>query len=111
VNVDCYATDDSTNLFVTIINKTHGSPGGTNVIVTIQPEHFAATDAGYMMLESVPPSDCLASEATLGGSQINGSTGWHGQWTPLSVTKSSTRNITVPSSSAAIVHFGHINRD
>ncbi|HTA29643.1 MAG TPA: hypothetical protein VK731_04130 [Candidatus Cybelea sp.] len=111
VNVDCHAVGDATNLFVTIINKTHDSAGGTNVVVTIRPEHFAATAGEYMMLESVPPSDCLAKEAMLGGSRITGDTEWHGQWTPLSVAKSSVCNITVPSSSAAVVHLFSINRD
>ena len=111
MNVDCYAVGDATNLFLTIINKTHGSAAGTNVVVTIQPEHFAVTTGEYMMLESVPPSDPLAKEATLGGSRIAGDTDWHGQWTPLGVAKSSACNITVPSSSAAIVHLCSTSHD
>ncbi len=110
-NIDCYAAGDVTNLFVTIINKTHGSAGGTNVIVTIQPEHFAATAGEYMMLESVPPSNPLAKEATLGGSRITGDTDWHGQWTPLSVNKNGQCSVIVPSSSAAIVRLSSINHD
>jgi hypothetical protein len=69
------------------------------------------TTGEYMMLESVPPSDLLAKEATLGGSQITGDTDWHGQWTPLGAAKSSACNITVPSSSAAIVHLCSIGHD
>ncbi|HTB85400.1 MAG TPA: hypothetical protein VK742_17265, partial [Candidatus Sulfotelmatobacter sp.] len=111
VNVDCYAVGDATNLFVTIINKTHGSAGGTNIVVSIQPEHFVATAGEYMMLESGPPSDPLAKEATLGGSRITGDAEWHGQWTPLSVSKSGLCSVMVSSSGAAIVHLCTISHD
>ena len=111
VNVDCYAVGDATNLFVTIINKTHGSTGGTNIVVSIQPEHFVAAAGEYMTLESVPPSDCLAKEATLGGSRITGATDWNGQWTPLRVSKPGLCSVMVSSSSAAIVHLSSTGHD
>ena len=102
INVVCYAVGDATNLFVTIVNKTHGS-GGTNVVVTIRPEHFTASNARFIMLESTPASDCLARQATLGGSPITADTTWQGQWTSLRISNRNACNVTVPAASAAIV--------
>ncbi|HEX4349801.1 MAG TPA: hypothetical protein VH251_05420 [Verrucomicrobiae bacterium] len=104
VNVDCYAVGDATNLFVTIVNKTCGSTG-TNVAVTIQPEHFTAMAGECMRLEGIPASEPLAKVAVLGGSRITGDTEWAGTWTPLSVTKSGQCVVAVPPTSAAIVHL------
>jgi hypothetical protein len=110
VNVDCYAVGDATNLFVTIINKAHGS-AGTNIVVSIQPKKFAAMAGECMMLESVPPSDPLAKEATLGGSQITGNTEWQGQWTHLSMSKNGQCDVMLRPSSAAIVRLCSISHD
>jgi hypothetical protein len=104
VKVDGYAVGDATNLFVTIINKTHG-PDATNVAVTIQPKNFAAAAGAYMMLASVPAGDCLAKEATLGGAAITAAVPWNGQWTPVRVTDSGGCSVTVPAASATIVRL------
>lgn len=106
VNVDCYAVGDSTNLYVTIINKTYGSAGATNAAVTIRPENFAASGGEYMTLESSSPGDCLAREARpLGDSPINSIEPWHGRWTPFKVTAGGQCTLTVGPASAAIVHL------
>jgi hypothetical protein len=106
-NVDCYAVGDSTNLFVTIINKTHGPAAATNgyVAAALRPKHFAASAAEYIMLESVPPGDCLANAATLGGSPITSTGPWRGEWAPLSVSPDGHCALSVPSASAAIVRL------
>lgn len=104
-NVDCYATGNSTNLFVTIINKTRDSADATNILVTIRPKHFAAAHADCIILESAPPDDCLAHEATLGGSAITSVAPWCGQWTPLNVMQDSQCTLTVKSASAAVVRL------
>jgi hypothetical protein len=104
-NVACYATGDSTNLFVTIINKAHGSAGATNIVVTIRPKHFAAAHANCIILESTPQGDCLAKEAILGGSAITTAAPWRGQWTPLNVMEDSQCTLTVKSASAVVVHL------
>jgi hypothetical protein len=104
-NVDCYAVGGLTNLFVTVINKTHRSAGETNVVVTIQPNNFAARHAEFMLLASVPAGDCEAREATLGGSSINSKEPWRENWTPLDITSGGQCGLAVPFASAAIIQL------
>lgn len=104
VNVNCYAVGATTNLYVTIINKTHGSTSAVT-IVTIQPRHFSATGGKYVVLESKPAGDCLAKDAVLGGATITSTAPWRGGWTPLDVSKTGQCELTVKSASAAVVHI------
>ena len=106
INVTCYAAGNSTNLYVTIINKTYASAGETNVVVTIQPKHFAVANAGYMALESATPGDYLAMEARpLGGSPIDTVETWHGDWTPLDITAAGETSLSIGPASAVVVHL------
>jgi hypothetical protein len=105
VNLAGYAVADATNLWVTIINKSHQSAGDTNVVVTLQPKHFLASAGEFIRLESVPPGDCLASTARLGDSAITGAASWHGHWTALPISADGQCVLTVNSASAAIVHL------
>lgn len=104
LNLDGYAVGNSTNLYVTIINKTHDC-AGRDAIVTIKPKHFAVTNAGYVVLESVPSGDCQVRDAMLGGSTITSTALWHGNWVPLNVSKTGRRELTVKPASAAVVHI------
>jgi hypothetical protein len=103
VNVDCYAVGNATNFYVTIINKTHNPAGATNAIVTIRPKNFAPVRAEYTLLESVPPGDCGAREATLGGAPITSTEPWRGQWTPLNMGTRGECVLNIRAASAAIV--------
>ena len=105
LNVDCYAVGEATNLYVTIINKTHGSAGSADAMVTVEPRHFAATGGEYLILASAPASDCQARNATLGGATITSLSPWAGVWTPLSVDKAGKCTLTVKSTSAAVVRL------
>ena len=104
-NVTGYAVGDSTNLTVTIINKTHGYPGGTNILVTLRPKHFAAATGKYIILASDPPGDCVAAGATLGGSQISADTAGTEQWTPLTVNGNGECALYVAAASAIVVQL------
>lgn len=109
-NVDCYAVSDSTSLFVTIINKTHDS-SETNACITIRPGHFKISTSECMTLESATPGDCLAMEAKpLGGSPINSTEPWHGQWAPLPVGAGNECVLTVEPASAVVVRLSQQQR-
>jgi hypothetical protein len=105
LNVDCYAVGAGTNLYVTIINKTHGSSDGVDAIVTIKPKHLAAAGGEYIVLASVPAGDGLAKNVTLGGETIANNVPWQGVWTPLSVSRTGQCKLTVKAASAAVVHI------
>ena len=104
VNMDCYAVGGPADLYITIINKTHGSTSA-DTIVTIQPQHFSAAGGQYVVLESKPDGDCLAKDAVLGGATITSTASWRGSWTPLDVSKTGQCELTVKSASAAVVHI------
>jgi hypothetical protein len=101
VNLTAYAVCDTTNLYVTIINKEHG-PGASSASVTIIPKGFSAGKAEVTFLMA-PNEDTRAKDGiTLGDLSINNEDAWQGQWKSLDPDKNDCV-LTVPAATAAIV--------
>lgn len=98
LNLTAYAvTGTDGDLYVTIVNKEHGT-GVRSAGVTINADGFTSAKSAVMFL-TAPDGGVEATHGmTLGGSPITNDRPWHGQWTALSST-----NVTVPAASAAIV--------
>jgi hypothetical protein len=106
-NVDCYAVGSSTDLYVTIINKTSQYVGDwTAASTTVVPSKFTVAHAYYIEMDSSPTThDVTATDATVGGSAVNNNSGtWSGAWSTLTVS-SNQCTVSVPSASAGIVHL------
>jgi len=102
LNLTAYAVGDPTDLWVTIINKEHGT-GARAATVTIAPGGFSAGGARVMFL-SAPNGDAGAmSGITLGGAPITNHTPWDGKWTALALDKAGQCVMEVPATAAAIV--------
>ncbi len=103
LNLTAYAVCDTTNLYVTIINKEHDKRARA-AMVTIAPEGFAPGEVETMFLLA-PRGDVGAMDGiTLGGAVISNDSVWRGHWTPLAGSKSGIV-IDVPAASAAIVEI------
>lgn len=105
LNLTAYATTDSNNtLFVTIINKEHGT-GARTADVTIEAGGVSDTTA-VMYLEAPSNNPAATSGITLGGAPINDYGPFHGKWALLDTAVSAGQySVIVPPSSAAIVWF------
>jgi hypothetical protein len=102
LNLTAYATGDTTNLFVTIINKEHGD-GARAAAVTIAPRDFLPGSAKVMFL-TAPNGDAGAMDGiTLGGASIANNAAWRGQWTALNPAANHSCKVVVPATSAVIV--------
>lgn len=102
LNLTAYAIGNTTNLYVTIINKEHG-PDASDATVTVLAKDFGATNAAALFLTS-PKSDLQAiSGITLGGATITNNAPWLGQWTALKPGTDGRCTVSVPASSAAVV--------
>ncbi len=101
LNLTAYAVSDTdSNLFVTIINREHGS-GARSADVTIN--SIGSVDS-VMYLTAPADSGVYATlGVTLGGATINNSGPWQGKFSPLDSTDSHGSVVIVPASSAAIV--------
>ena len=106
-NVDIWPVGTSTDLYITIINKTSQYVGDwTAANVTITPSNFTASSAEYIVMNSYPTTkDVTSSGASVGGASINNSGTWNGTWTPLTVSGSGQCTLSVTSASAAIIHI------
>jgi hypothetical protein len=100
LNLTAYAVSDSTNLYVTVINKEHGV-GARDAKVAITANGFS-NDATFVYLES-PNGVTDTTGVTLGGASITDSAPWQGVWSPIDSVGSGDYFVTVPASSAAIV--------
>ena len=91
-NVTAYGVVNSSDLYVTIVNKTFQTVGSHLVNVTIPPPTgFNVQNAQYIVLSggSTPGSsgDATQDGACLGGAEIpNDGSSWAGTWTPLPVS-------------------------
>jgi hypothetical protein len=98
-----YGVMDSTNLYLTIINKEHGDYG-RDAEVTVK--GIEVKDPVGVMYLKAPTNDVSATAGiTLGNATINNAGEWQGKWTTL---EPSGRPLTIPVSaaSAAIVRIG-----
>ncbi|HYV28050.1 MAG TPA: glycosyl hydrolase family 79 C-terminal domain-containing protein, partial [Candidatus Eisenbacteria bacterium] len=103
LNLTAYAVAGGTNLFVTIINKEHGT-GRRNAKVRILPEGFAAKTVEVMFLVARDGSVEATDGVTLGGGTISNSSPWKGTWKTLEATKEGCV-VTVGAASAAVVRM------
>lgn len=106
-NVNAYAVGTSTDLWVTIVNKTSSYVGDwTAAVATIAPTNFTVHNAQYIVMDSSPTAnDVTQTDATVGGSSVNNnSSAWSASWTPLTVSSNQV-SLTVKSASAALVHL------
>jgi hypothetical protein len=101
LNLTAYAVTDATNLFVTIVNKEHGT-GARDAKVKIIADGFALKNAAAMFLLSTNGNLQATNGVTLGGGTIANNAAWAGKWTPL-VKSDDGSALTVSGSSAAVV--------
>lgn len=102
LNLTAYAVGNETNLYVTIINKEHGT-GARDAAVAIVPDGIASGNATVMFL-TAPNGDLGATiGVTFGGATITNDAPWLGKWTSLNATTNGQWAVTVPAASAAVV--------
>jgi hypothetical protein len=104
LNLTAYAVCDTTNLFVTIINKEYGE-GARSAAVNIQPDGFSFGTAEMMFL-SAPNGDVGATNGiTLGGASITNDSPWSGNWTSPVQSTNKQFAVNVPAASAVVVRI------
>ncbi len=103
LNLTAYAVSDSTNFFVTIINKEHG-PGARTAGVSIRSQNLKSENAAAMLLTAPDGNLQATNGVTLGGATITNNALWQGQWTLLKLSTNGYL-VTVPASSAAVVRL------
>jgi hypothetical protein len=105
LNLTAYAVGDTTNLYVTIINKEHGN-GARDASVTITPGGISSGNVSKMILTDGKSGDAsLTTNITLGGAYITNNAPWLGQWTELNTFTNGQCTLTVTAASAAIVRI------
>jgi hypothetical protein len=99
-----YGVMDSSNLYLTIINKEHGEYG-RDAQVTVK--GIEVKDSVGIMYLKAPTNDVSATAGiTLGDASINNSGEWQGKWTTRQPDGDSQLTIPVSAPSAAIVRIG-----
>lgn len=106
-NVTAYAVGEGQDLYITVINKTHSSTNDvTDASITLNPDGFPAASAAWMALSNGNPGNAATTAGTtLGGAAIANNGPWLGAWTPLSPSTGNGVTLTVPSTSAAVIHL------
>jgi hypothetical protein len=101
INLTAYAVRGQGKLYVTIINKEHGSGArAANVIV----EADGTALSGDEIFLTAPNDDVTAKTGiTLGGDTINNDRPWLGKWTPINSIQGGRCEVQVPAATAAIV--------
>jgi hypothetical protein len=103
LNVRAYAVANGTNLFVTIINKEHGT-GARAAKVTIVAPGFAAKETARMDLRAPHESVGATEGITLGDGTIANNAPWNGKWTGLEPSKEGCY-VRVSAASATVVRI------
>jgi hypothetical protein len=101
LNLSAYAVSDKSNLYVTIINKEHGSEA-RSASVTIVPKGFAANNALEMLLAAPNQNVAARDGITLGNSPILNHDQWRGKWEGLD-PDNNVCTVIVPAAAAVIV--------
>lgn len=104
VNVTAYAVGGDRDLYVTVINKTHGADA-TDARVTIEPRNFGLTEAAAITLEAGEPGDPSSETATIGGAVITNDGPWQGKWTTLSPDSTGHVAVTVRATTATVIRL------
>lgn len=108
INVTAYGVVNSTNLYVTIINKTFGAAGSRTATVSIPaPAGFAVRQARYVVLSggAAPGAsgDATIRGACLGGAEIpNNGSSWAGTWKTLPVSAGGVALPVLPTTAAIL---------
>jgi hypothetical protein len=102
LNLTAYAVGDTTNLYVTIINKEHGA-NARSAAVTILPNGLVNGSAEAMFLTAPQGNVGATNGVTLGGATITNNAPWRGQWTRLRPVMNGSCAVTVPAASAVVV--------
>lgn len=103
-NVTAYAVGQAQDLYVTIINKAHGT-GAPDANVTIQPQGMRSASVQAMMLTSGVPGDATPMTATLGGASIANNARWSGKWTAIAPDTGGRIALTVQAATAAVIRI------
>ena len=101
LNLTAYAVGQSTNLYVTIVNK---DTNGPNASVTIVPKGFVTGSVQAMYL-TAPGGAGATNGMTLGGATITNNAPWLGQWTLLAALTNGQCSVSVTNASAAIIEI------
>ena len=107
LNLTGYAVADSTNLYVTLINKEYGDTG-RNAAVTLFLKGFSSGAAAAMYMTVAGGNVQATNGVTLGGAFITNNAPFQGRWSPLGSTTNRQLTVTVPAASAAIVKMAVI---
>jgi hypothetical protein len=99
-----YGVMDSTNLYLTIINKEHGEYG-RDAEVSVKGIDVKGPIA-IMSLKAPTNNVAATSGITLGNATINNSGEWQGKWTPLQSGNDGRLTIPVSATSAVIARIG-----
>lgn len=102
LDLTAYAVRSATDLYVTIINKEHGT-GARTAAVSIRPQGFSTGNVQAMFLQAPDNNAGATSGITLGGAAIVNDAPWHGQWSVLDPPADAPCVVTVPATSAVVV--------
>jgi hypothetical protein len=101
LNLTAYAIMDTSYLYVTIVNKEHGTAART-AEVEIAANNLS--DSAVAMFLTGPNGDVFATTGvTLGGGRIDNDKAWEGEWKLISMTSTGHYKMNVPAASAAII--------
>ena len=101
LNLTSYAVLDSSYLYVTVINKEHGSTA-RNIDITINTQNIWH-NASVIYLTAPENNVYSKTGITLGGAEITNDSLWHGRWSIINIKDSVKLNLRVQASSAAII--------
>jgi len=102
LNLTAHAAGSGADLYITIINKEHGT-GARDAAVTILPSGFSSAGGSAMFLTAPSGNVGATNGVTLGSASITNNAPWIGQWTALSAGTNGSFNLTVSAASAAVV--------
>ncbi len=105
LDLTAYTVADSGSIYVTIVNKEHGT-GAKDASVAIGSSGLP-TKAAVMRLTSPGNNAGAVTGIRLGGSTISDSIAFQGRWTLLESVVSGSCMVNVPPTSAAIVWFSN----
>jgi hypothetical protein len=104
VNLTAYAVKRDDYLYVTIINKEHGSEA-RGVQATISAKGFTKGKAEVMFLLAPGNNAGATNGVTLGGDSITNNRPWHGKWTVLKGKSVGQYDVNVAETSAVVVRI------
>lgn len=103
INLTAYAVVSANDLYLTIINKEHGS-GAKKAEITIENIENAP---GAKIISLLAPNNNVSSLSgiTLGGAYIKNNEEWNGQWDNLVPDQNGQYIVEIPSGSASVLYF------